>query len=126
MSSLGTAVRRLLGTTGAAGDAPGADAGLLVQAVWRDTVLAESEHPALLEGNLYFPPEDVDFHHLVASERRTTCPWKGVAAYYDVVVEAEENPAAAWFYPQPSATAAMIRDHVAFWHGVEVRQAPRG
>jgi len=30
------------------------------------------------------------------------------------------NEDAAWYYPDPSAMAARIKDHVAFWHGVKI------
>ncbi len=32
----------------------------------------------------------------------------------------EEDEDAAWFYPEPKAPAAEIRDHIAFWKGVTV------
>jgi uncharacterized protein (DUF427 family) len=96
----------------------------LVQASWNGTVLAESRRTIVVEGNHYFPPEDVRFEHLQPSDHHTVCPWKGSASYYDVAVGGERNPAAAWYYPNPSARAEKIRDHVAFWHGVEVRLAP--
>ncbi|MGD9736695.1 MAG: DUF427 domain-containing protein [Solirubrobacterales bacterium] len=96
-----------------------------MQAVWNGAVLAESEHTVLLEGRHYFPPDDVDFGNLQPSEERTTCHWKGVANYHDVIVDGERNPAAAWYYPDPSAAAAEIRGHVAFWRGVELRRARR-
>ncbi|MBS1885712.1 MAG: DUF427 domain-containing protein [Actinobacteria bacterium] len=125
MSPLGTAIRRLLGGTEVEGSAERgtADDGA-VQAVWNGAVLAESEHTVVVEGNHYFPPEDVDFDNLEPSGRRTVCPWKGVASYHDVVVDGHRNRAAAWYYADPSPAAAEIRDHVAFWHGVEVRRAP--
>ena len=90
------------------------------QAVWRDVVLAESDETVVVEGNHYFPPDSVNREFLTENTRHTVCPWKGVASYYDVVVNGDINPAAAWFYPEPSAAAAEIKDHVAFWHGVRV------
>ena len=58
--------------------------------------------------------------HLRDSDRHTVCPWKGTASYYDVVVGEAVNPAAAWYYPQPSAAARDIAGRVAFWKGVQV------
>jgi uncharacterized protein (DUF427 family) len=43
-----------------------------------------------------------------------------MASYYTVVVDGAENKDAAWYYPAPKQAAKMIRDHVAFWKGVEV------
>jgi uncharacterized protein (DUF427 family) len=93
--------------------------GVRVRARSHRTVLAESERTIIIEGNHYFPPEDVATEYLVESSRHTTCPWKGEASYYDVIVGGDRNEAAAWSYPQPSDAAAEIRDHVAFWNGIE-------
>lgn len=96
-----------------------------VQAVWNGTVLAESERTVVVEGNHYFPREDINTEYLEPSSRHTTCFWKGTASYYDVVVNGDRNQAAAWYYTKPSAAAAQIKDHVAFWHGVKVKRAPQ-
>jgi uncharacterized protein (DUF427 family) len=37
-------------------------------------------------------------------------------------VNGERNADAAWYYPEPSAAAAQIKDRVAFWKGVRVEQ----
>jgi uncharacterized protein (DUF427 family) len=36
------------------------------------------------------------------------------------VVDGERNEDAAWYYPQPKEKAANIKDHIAFWKGVEI------
>lgn len=95
-----------------------------MRATWRGAVLAESDRTVEIEGNQYFPPEDVHREHLQASTTHTTCPWKGEASYYHVTVDGETNPDAAWFYPHPKEAAAAIGDHVAFWRGVSVEPAP--
>jgi uncharacterized protein (DUF427 family) len=74
----------------------------------------------VVEGNQYFPPGAVKREHLRPSEKHTTCPWKGVASYYDVVVDGQVNEDAAWYYPEPKDAAKQIKDHVAFWRGVTV------
>jgi hypothetical protein len=61
------------------------------KAVWNGTVIAESERTQVVEGNQYFPPDAVRREHLRESSTHTTCPWKGVASYYDVVVGNEVN-----------------------------------
>jgi uncharacterized protein (DUF427 family) len=91
-----------------------------MRAVWNGAVLAESDETVVVEGNHYFPPESLDRAHFEASDHRTTCPWKGRASYYDVVVDGQTNAAAAWFYREPTPAAAEIKGHVAFWKGVEV------
>jgi uncharacterized protein (DUF427 family) len=40
-----------------------------------------------------------------------------------VLVDGEENRDAAWYYPDPKPAASHIKDHVAFWRGVEVTKA---
>ncbi|MBI5157640.1 MAG: DUF427 domain-containing protein, partial [Acidimicrobiia bacterium] len=36
------------------------------------------------------------------------------------VVSGETNPAAAWYYPDPSEAARSISGRIAFWRGVDV------
>lgn len=91
-----------------------------MRAVWRDAVLAESDDTVLVEGNHYFPPDSIRGEYFRPSDTHTTCPWKGVASYYDVAVGAEVNRDAAWYYPEPKDAAARIKGHVAFWKGVKV------
>ncbi|MFO8231234.1 MAG: DUF427 domain-containing protein [Longimonas sp.] len=94
-----------------------------MQAIWNDTVLAESDDTVVVEGNHYFPPESVNEAYFEPSDQRTTCPWKGRASYYDVVVDGERNENAAWYYPEPKEKATHIKDHVAFWNGVRIVEA---
>lgn len=93
---------------------------MTVRARWKNVLLAESDRPVLVEGNWYFPPEDVVREHLEDSELSTHCTWKGDASYYTVVVEDERNEDAAWYYAEPYDAAATIKNYVAFWKGVEV------
>lgn len=92
----------------------------MAKAIWNGTVIAESDKTVMVEGNHYFPPESVNTEFLQETSTHTTCPWKGLASYYTVVVDGEENTDAAWFYPEPKKAAAEIKDHVAFWRGVTV------
>ncbi len=91
-----------------------------MKATWNGTVLAESDDTIVIEGNHYFPPGALRREHLRPSDHRTTCPWKGEASYYSVEAGGETNENAAWAYPAPKEAAAEIKDHVAFWRGVEV------
>lgn len=93
---------------------------LMPKAIWNGAVIAESEDTVVVEGNHYFPPDAVARERVRPCDDTSFCPWKGTARYYDVVVDGEVNPGAAWFYPEPKSAAAEIRDHVAFWRGVEV------
>ncbi len=91
-----------------------------MKAVWNGTVVAESDKTVVVEGNHYFPPETINRDYLQQSPTHTTCPWKGEASYYNVVVNGQENNDAAWYYPVPKEAAAEIKDHVAFWRGAKV------
>ena len=91
-----------------------------MRAVWRGTVLAESDDTVVVEGNHYFPREALAEEHFRPSEKTTWCPWKGTASYLSVTAGGEENPDAAWYYPDPKRRAASIKDRVAFWGGVTV------
>lgn len=92
------------------------------KAIWKDKVIAESSATVLVEGNHYFPPQDVKQEYLIETDHRTQCPWKGEAHYYNLVVEGETNENAAWSYPQPKEKAVHITNHVAFWKGVSVEE----
>ena len=91
-----------------------------MRAVWRDAVLAESDDTVVVEGNHYFPADSISDEFFRPSDKHTTCPWKGLASYYDVVVGGEVNKDAAWYYPEPKDAAKQIEGHVAFWKGVKV------
>lgn len=93
----------------------------MVQAIWNDTVIAESDETIVVEGNHYFPPSAINKKLLADNSSHTTCPWKGVASYYDVVVDGKTNGGAAWYYPQPKPAASEIKDYIAFWKGVRIK-----
>ena len=91
------------------------------RAIWKGTVLAESDHTVVVEGNHYFPPESIHQRYFQLTDSHTTCPWKGEASYYTLRVDGQTNTDAAWFYPAPKEAASQIKDHVAFWKGVTVQ-----
>lgn len=90
------------------------------KATWNGATLAQSDKCIVVEGNQYFPPDSVDREYFKASDTHTTCPWKGLASYYNVEVNGKGNKDAAWYYPAPKDAAKNIEDYVAFWHGVDV------
>lgn len=98
-----------------------------MKAIWNGTVIAESADTLVIEGNQYFPPSSVHREYLTSSDTHTTCVWKGDANYYGLMVEGQENPDAAWYYPQPKNGSVEkvghdFTDYVAFWRGVEVTE----
>jgi len=90
------------------------------RAIWNDTVLAESDRCVVVEGNQYFPSDAIKEEYFQPSDTNTTCPWKGVASYCNVVVNGQVNKDAVWFYPTPKDAAKQIKGHYAFWRGVQV------
>ena len=91
-----------------------------MKAIWKDTVVAESDNTVVVEGNHYFPAESVKSEYLLPSNTKTMCAWKGEARYHTLFVDGDANPDAAWYYPAPKEAAAEIKDRVAFWRGVRV------
>jgi uncharacterized protein (DUF427 family) len=61
------------------------------------------------------PIADVDQSVLVSSDLSTYCPYKGDASYYSIIVDPDRGTDAVWFYDQPYAAVAEIKNHVAFY-----------
>lgn len=93
-----------------------------MKAIWNNQVIAESNDTVVVEGNHYFPAESVKASYLQASNTHTTCPWKGEASYHTLNVDGKQNADAAWYYPAPKEAAANIKDHIAFWKGVQITE----
>jgi uncharacterized protein (DUF427 family) len=84
-------------------------------------VVAETERPKILfETGLppryYIPPEDVRQEALLKSEKRTQCPYKGVASYWSVEAGGERVENLIWYYPDPIPEAAKIKGLLAFFN----------
>lgn len=73
----------------------------------------ETSHPP----SYYIPPEDIAADVLRRAGGSSFCEWKGAAVYWDVVVGEAVLPRVGWSYPSPTASFAMLRDHVAFYAG---------
>ncbi|MEM6516207.1 MAG: DUF427 domain-containing protein [Bacteroidota bacterium] len=93
-----------------------------MKAIWNNKVIAESNATEIVENNHYFPENSINRDYFKSSNSKTTCPWKGEASYYTLVVDGKENIDAAWFYPDPKEAAKNIQNHVAFWKGVEITE----
>ncbi|WAC73698.1 DUF427 domain-containing protein [Roseateles sp. SL47] len=91
-----------------------------MKAIWNGEVIAESNDTVVVEGNHYFPAASLKREFTTFSNHRTSCPWKGQAHYFSLLVNGDMNPDAVWYYPEPSEAAAAIKDRVAFWKGVQV------
>ena len=94
-----------------------------MKATWNGQIIAESKNTIVIENNYYFPSSDIKREFFKASENHSTCPWKGVASYYNLEFDGEQNKDAAWYYPEPKDAAKEIKNYVAFWKGVKVEQS---
>ena len=93
-----------------------------MKAIWNNQVIAESDATVVVENNHYFPRSSVKKEFLKDSATHTTCPWKGIASYYTLTVDGQENKDAAWYYPETRPAATEIKDYIAFWKGVKVEK----
>lgn len=93
---------------------------MTLRAILNGAVLAESDDVVTLEGNHYFPPDSLRHEFFQPSRARSLCPWKGIASYYDIVVDRAVNRRAAWYYPRPIPWARKIKGRVAFRGDVRV------
>lgn len=93
----------------------------MVEASLAGQVIARSDRTVLIEGNHYFPPQDVDERFLHRTRMKSLCPWKGIASYYTVDVDGIRSRNASWSYRHPSPLARRIKNHIAFWGAVDIR-----
>ena len=94
----------------------------MARAVFNGKVVAQSDDVEIVEGNVYFPPESLDWKHFQPTEHSTVCSWKGTASYYTVEANGQAAENAAWTYKEPKLKAAKIRDFVAFYPIVSVER----
>ncbi|MEP0941519.1 MAG: DUF427 domain-containing protein [Rhizobiaceae bacterium] len=90
-----------------------------VRAYLGDTLIAVSSrarvmHETRLPITIYFPLEDVCEELLPNPDRRTFCPFKGTASYYDLKVNGETIPFAAWSYQKALPESRDVEGFVAF------------
>ncbi|MGL4611650.1 MAG: DUF427 domain-containing protein [Trueperaceae bacterium] len=94
----------------------------MAKAIFDGVILAESNDTELVEGNIYFPRDSVNMDLFSHSPTPYTCPWKGVAEYFNANVNGQDITDIAWSYPNPKEAAKTIAGHLAFdkRKGVEV------
>ncbi|MCH7641889.1 MAG: DUF427 domain-containing protein [Chloroflexi bacterium] len=94
----------------------------MARASYNGHTLAESKDYEVVEGNIYFPPESIDRSVFTESSLETTCPWKGVASYLNVVVDGKKLNDVAWYYPEPKSDASHIKGYVAFYPQITIEK----
>lgn len=89
-----------------------------MKATVNGTVVAEATEDELvsIEGNWYFPPASISDGVLAESPTAYTCPWKGPAQYFNVVLDGDTHQDAAWSYPtlKDSAVSRVGRDFAGY------------
>jgi len=72
----------------------------------------ETSHPP----SYYIPRDDIAMDVLrQAGGGGSFCEWKGVAHYWDVVVDGEVLSRVGWSYPAPTPNFDFLRGHIAFY-----------
>ncbi|MGF1578547.1 MAG: DUF427 domain-containing protein [Gemmataceae bacterium] len=85
--------------------------GELIAETTRAIRFLETSHPP----TYYIPPEDFKQEYLSANPRSSYCEWKGRAFYYDLDVNGKKIEGAGWYYPDPVAEYAILKDHIAIY-----------
>ncbi len=88
-----------------------------------DTLLAASSralvmHETRLPITVYFPMEDVCGMLSPNQDHRTFCPFKGTASYFDLEIDGNSVPKAAWSYEKALPESKDVEGYVAFMPGV--------
>ena len=94
-----------------------------MQAIFNETVLADSDDIVIVDRNPYFPRASMATDFFRESDLTTVCGWKGTVRYWNVVVGDQEISNAVWAYDTPKPDAESIRERFAFFRGkgVELR-----
>lgn len=86
-----------------------------------DDLVADSRRPVVLfETGLptryYLPADDVDLTRFARTDDHTRCPYKGEASYWTYTGDADVPRNVLWFYPEPIAAVAAIKDRLCFYN----------
>ena len=73
----------------------------------------ETSHPP----SYYIPPQDIAPGLLRRASGSSFCEWKGAASYWDVIIGDEVLERVGWSYASPTASFAILRNHIAFYAG---------
>jgi len=86
-----------------------------------DVVVAESSSPLLLfetglRTRYYLPKTSVNFELLEPSDSVTSCPYKGEANYYSIIIDGKEYKDHVWWYKYPTPESLAIAGKVSFYN----------
>lgn len=66
----------------------------------------------------YIPRADVDMSRLRCADHASYCPYKGDAAYFDIIALGDKGANAVWTYEHPYAAVAAIAEYLAFYPSI--------
>jgi uncharacterized protein (DUF427 family) len=92
-----------------------------MRAIWRDRVIAESDHTLEVGGYRYFPRAAVRMDLLQQTPKTDSdleCP-HGVQ-FYDIADDAARSERAAWSYEAPRASMRQVDHWIGFWDDVRI------
>lgn len=75
--------------------------------------ILERSHPP----GWYIPRQDVAMEYLQAVSATSFCEFKGMANYFDIVVDGKRSERAAWSYDRPWSNYTQITGCLAFYPG---------
>ncbi|CAF9937875.1 hypothetical protein IMSHALPRED_000577 [Imshaugia aleurites] len=70
----------------------------------------------MLPTRYYMPQSVVRWDYLTKSDTTSLCPYKGMANYYNVVVNGKEYKDLIWRYETPTLESALIAGYVCFYN----------
>lgn len=90
------------------------------KAIWNGKVIAESDSTLTQDGVTYFPENCLKREYFRPSSTISIDPNKGQARFFNLLIDGQDNPDAAFYYPDPKPIARKLKGYVAFWRGVDV------
>ncbi len=92
-----------------------------VQVEVEGQTVANSHAPVLLfetgqPTRYYLPKEDIQMDWLMPTETHTSCPYKGTASYWSLVVDGKEYSDLVWSYPDPIPEAGKVKGMFCFYN----------
>ena len=85
-----------------------------MKAIWKDTVIAESDNTIRSQSNDYFPLESIKKEFFLNSDSTKMDPYRGPFTFFNVVVSGDTNKDAAWYFTEAKGANKNVNNHVAF------------
>ncbi|MCU0827306.1 MAG: DUF427 domain-containing protein [Tabrizicola sp.] len=85
--------------------------GVTIGTSQRALELREGSYPPVV----YVPRQDIDMTRLTKTTRTSSCPWKGAASYYSIMIPGMLLENAVWSYEAPLPDMTAIAGYLAFY-----------